>query len=142
MGPQALCARDGKLYLADHYHNFFHVTDFEGKWIKSLDVLGSARRLEDYYALEEGLLQRTWGPVPDSNNEEDGDYYMSTICAVGTTDLAVAMTDGSVLLLGEHGEIKRKIESPGGSMYPVSIAADSSGGIYVGYMDRIFPIIS
>jgi hypothetical protein len=138
VGPQALYARDGKLYLADYYHNFVHVTDFKGKWIKSLDVLGSARRLEDYYDLKEGLLQRTCGPVPDSNNEKDEDYYMSTMCAVGSAGLAVAMTDGSILLLGEHGGIKRKIESPGGSSYPVAIAADSSGGIYVSYMDKEF----
>jgi hypothetical protein len=138
VGPEALCARDGKLYLADYYHNFIHVTDFEGKWIKSFDFLGSARRLEDYYALEEGLLRKTWGPLPDSNNEKDEDYYMSTICAVGSTDLAVAMTEGSILLLGEHGETKRRIESPGGSMYPVSIAADSPRGIYVSYLDNEF----
>jgi tetratricopeptide (TPR) repeat protein len=138
VGPQALCARDGKLYLADYYTNFIHVTDFKGKWIESLDVLGSARRLEDYYDLKQGLLQRTWGPVPDSNNEKDEDYYMSTMCSLGSADLAVAMTHGSILLLGEHGEIKRKIESPEGSMYPVSIAADSSGGIYVGYLDNEF----
>ena len=138
VGPQALCARDGKLYLADYYHNFIHVTDFKGKWIESLGILGSARRLEDYYALEEGLLRRTWGPVPDPHNQKDKDYYMSTMCSLGSTALAVAMNDGSILLLGEHGEIERKIESPGGSMYPVSIAADSSGGIYVGYLDSEF----
>lgn len=138
VGPQALCARKDNLYLADYYTNFIHVTDFKGKWIESLDVLGSARRLEDYYDLKEGLLQRTWGPVPDSHDEKDKDYYMSTMCAVGSTDLAVAMTDGSILIFGEHGETKRTIESPGKSMYPGSIAADSSGGIHVGYLDNEF----
>ena len=138
VGPQALCARKDKLYLADYYHNFIHVTDFKGKWIESLDILSSARRFEDYYALEEGLLRKTWGPLPDPHDEKDKDHYMSTMCAVGSTDLAVAMNDGSILLLGEHGEIKRKIESPGRSMYPVSIAADSSGGIYVSYLDNEF----
>jgi hypothetical protein len=138
VGPEALCARGGKLYLADYYRNFIHVTDFEGKWIKSFDVLGSARRLEDYYALEEGLLQRKWGLVPDSHDKKDKDYHMSTMCALGSTDLAVAMNDGSILIFGEHGETKRTIEPPGGNKYPASIAADSSEGIYVSYMDKEF----
>lgn len=92
----------------------------------------------DRYTLEDGLLKRAWGAVPDPLDEKDKNYYMSTMCAVGRTDLAAAMNDGSILLFGEHGETKRTIESPGGSKYPVSIAADSSGAIYVGYMDKEF----
>jgi len=138
VGPQALSARDGKLYLADYYHNFIHVTDFKGKWIESFDILGRSRRLEGYYALENGLLERAWGSVPDSQDEKDKDYYMSTMCAVSTIDLAVAMNDGNILIFGEHGEIKRKIESLRGSKYSVSISADSSGAIYVGYTDSEF----
>ena len=48
----------------------------------------------------------------------------------------IVFNDGSILIFGEHGEIKRKIESPEGSKFPVSIAADSSGGIYVAYTDK------
>ena len=135
-GPQSLCTRDGNLYLADYYHNFIHVTDFKGNWIKSFDILGRSRRLEGYYTLEDGLLERAWGAVPDSLDEEDKDYYMNTMCTIGSTDLAVAMNDGNILIFGEHGEVKRKIESPGGTKFPVSIAADSSEVIYVGYKDK------
>ena len=58
-GPEDMAARDGLLYLADNFHALIHVFTYEGKLLRSLDVL-LKNRIKGVIDPEIDMFQQQW----------------------------------------------------------------------------------
>ena len=129
-GPSAMVARDGLLYLADHYFCFIHVYTYEGRWVRSIDALGRNR--------QEGLFYLTDGsPVQKHDYKEKyataDEHCIVSMCAQGEDKLAVGMEGGLVRILNGDGRLLFDIEPPRPGLYPNSMTGDSQENLFVYY---------
>ncbi len=129
-GPSAIVARDGLLYLADHYRSFVHVYAYDGQWVRSIDVL-MGNRFDGLYYLENGQLQRRW--QYDDQYEAEDKFYIASMCALGEDNLAIGMEGGLVRVLDSEGRLLYDIEPPKPGLYPNSMVGDRCGNFYVYY---------
>ena len=129
-GPSAMVARDGLLYLADHYHSFVHVYTYEGQWVRSFDML-LKDRFHGLYYLEDGQLKRRWD-FEEQYVAEDK-FYIVSMCALGEYELAIGMEGGLVRVLNDKGHLICDIQPPKEGLYPISMAGDSSANHFVYY---------
>ena len=129
-GPPAMVAREGLLYLADHYHSFVHVYTYEGQWVRSFDIL-LKDRFHGLYYLEDGQLERRWD-FEEQYVAEDK-FYIVSMCALGEDKLAVGMEGGLVRVLNDEGHLICDIQPPQEGLCPISMAGDSSANHFVYY---------
>jgi len=129
-GPSAMVARDGLLYLADHYFCFIHVYTYEGRWLRSIDALGRNR--------QEGLFYLTDG-CPGRKMDYDEKYATAdencivSMCSLGEDKLAIGMEGGLVRIIDGDGRLLFDIEPPRPGLYPNSMTGDSQENLFVYY---------
>jgi tetratricopeptide (TPR) repeat protein len=135
VGPEAIVARDGLLYLADSYFSLVHVYTYEGKWLRSFDVL--FRDTFQGVAQDDEQARHVWRD--DFQHElVDADCIVS-LCGVGEDKLAVGLEKGLIRLLNHDGGLIADILPPAPGLYPNSMVADSSENLFVYYTgDRNF----
>jgi hypothetical protein len=129
VGPEAIVARDGLLYLADSYFSLVHVYTYEGKWLRSFDVLFR----DTFQGVEQGDEQarHVWR---DGFQHElvDADCIVA-LCGIGEENLAVGLEGGLIRLLNNDGGLIADILPPVPGLYPNSMVADSSANLFVYY---------
>lgn len=129
MGPEAIVARDGLLYLADSFFSLVHVYTYEGKWLRSFDVL--FRDTFQGVDQDDEQARLVWR---DSFQHElvDADCIAS-MCGVGEDKLAVGLEKGLIRLLNHDGGLIADIFPPAPGLFPNSMVADSSENLFVYY---------
>ena len=129
MGPEAIVARDGLLYLADSNFTLVHVYTYEGKWLRSFDVLFRDR----FQGVNQDDEQARLVWRDDFQHElVDADCIVS-MCGIGEDKLAVGLEKGLIRLLNHDGELIADILPPAPGLYPNSMDADSSDNLFVYY---------
>lgn len=129
MGPEAMVARDGLLYLADSFFSLVHVYSYEGEWLRSFDIL-----FQDTFqcvARDDEQARHVWRD--DFQHELVEADCIVSLCGVGEDKLAVGMEKGLIRLLNHDGELIADIHPPSPGLYPTSMAADSSENLFVYY---------
>ena len=129
-GPSAMAARDGLLYLADHYQSYVHVYTYEGQWVRSSDMLFKDR-FDGLYYLKNGQLERRWN-IEGQYVAEDK-FCIVSMCVLGEDKLAVGMEGGLVRVLNDEGHLICDIQPPKEGLYPISMAGYSSANHFVYY---------
>ncbi len=135
MGPEDMAARDGLLYLADSYFSLVHVYTYEGKWLRSFDVL-----FRDTFQSVDQTDEGAWLVWRDGFKHElvDADCIAS-LCVIGEDKLAVGLEKGLIRLLNHDGGLIADILPPAPGLYPNSMIADASENLFVYYTgDRYF----
>ena len=136
VGPEAIVARDGLLYLADSFFALVHVYTYDGKWLLSHDVLFQDR-FEGIYYIEDDMPKHKW--TNDKRDDVDDEDCIVSMCGVGEEKLAVGLAKGLVRILNYDGKLLFDIEPPAPGLYPNSMVADSSENLFVYYTgDRYF----
>jgi tetratricopeptide (TPR) repeat protein len=129
VGPEAMVARDGLLYLADSYFSLVHMYNYEGKWLRSFDVI--FRDTFQGIDQDDEQARHVWR---DGFQHElvDADCVVS-ICGIGEDKLAVGLEKGLIRLLNHDGGLIADILPPVPGLYPNSMVADSSENLFVYY---------
>lgn len=135
VGPEAIVARDGLLYLADSFFSLVHMYTYEGKWLRSFDVLFR----NTFQGVEQDDEQARIVWRDDFQHElVDADCIVS-MCGIGEDKLAVGLENGLIRLLNHDGELIADILPHTPGIYPNSMVADSSENLFVYYTgDRNF----
>jgi len=129
MGPEAIVARDGLLYLADSFFSLVHVYTYEGKWLRSFDVL--FRDTFQSVDQDDRQARLVWREGFE-HKLVDADCIVS-MCGIGEENLAVGLEGGLIRLLNHEGGLIADILPPTPALYPNSMIADSSENLFVYY---------
>ena len=129
MGPEAIVARDGLLYLADSFFSLVHVYTYEGKWLRSFDVL--FRDTFQSVDQDDEQARHVWREG-FQHELVDADCIVS-MCGVGEDKLAVGLEKGLIRLLNHDGGLIADILPLLPGLYPNSMVADSSENLFVYY---------
>ena len=129
MGPEAIVARDGLLYLADSFFSLVHVYTYEGKWLRSFDVL--FRDTFQSVDQDDRQARLVWREGFE-HKLVDADCIVS-MCGIGEENLAVGLEGGLIRLLNHEGGLIADILPPAPGLYPNSMIADSSENLFVYY---------
>ncbi len=130
VGPEAIVARNGLLYLGDSFNSLVHVCTYDGQWLRSLDIL-FRDCFEGIHYGEDGQAYHKW--KNDKQPEFDKDNHIASICSMGVDKLAVGLHKGLIRVLNKDGKLLYDIEPPRSGLYPNSMAADSSENLFVYY---------
>jgi len=136
VGPEDMAARDGILYLADNFHAMVHVFTYEGKWLRSLDVL-LKNRIHGLIDPAIDMFQQQWNTDGLLNVKDEDE--VASLCVIGEYKLAVGLEKGLIRLLNHEGGLIADILPPTPGIYPTSMVADASENLFVYYTgDRYF----
>ena len=136
VGPEDMAARDGLLYLADYFHALIHVFTYEGKWLRSLDVL-LKNRIKGVIDPEIDMFQQQWNT--DGLFHVEDEDQVASLCVIGEDKLAVGLEKGLIRILDKEGNHLFDIQPPKPEFYPKSMIADASENLFVYYTgDRYF----
>jgi tetratricopeptide (TPR) repeat protein len=136
VGPEDMAARDGLLYLADYFHALIHVFTYEGKWLRSLDVL-LKNRIQGVIDPAIDMFQQQWNT--DGLLHVEDEDQVASLCVIGEDKLAVGLEKGLIRILDKEGNHLFDIQPPAPGFYPKSMVADSSENLFVYYTgDRYF----
>ena len=136
VGPEDMAARDGLLYLADNFHALIHVFTYEGKWLRSLDVL-LKNRIQGVIDPEIDMLQQQWNT--DGLLSVEDEDQVASLCVIGEDKLACGLEKGLIRILDKEGNQLFDIQPPAPGFYPKSMVGDASENLFVYYTgDRHF----
>ena len=136
VGPEDMAARDGLLYLADYFHALIHVFTYEGKWLRSLDVL-LKNRIQGVIDPEIDMLQQQWNT--DGLLSVEDEDQVASLCVIGEDKLACGLEKGLIRILDKEGNQLFDIQPPAPGFYPKSMVGDASENLFVYYTgDRHF----
>jgi hypothetical protein len=130
VGPEDMAARDGLLYLADNFHALIHVFTYEGKWLRSLDVL-LKNRIQGVIEPEIDMFQQQWNT--DGLLHAEDEDQVASLCVIGEDKLAVGLAKGLIRILDQEGNHLFDIQPPAPGFYPKSMVADASENLFVYY---------
>jgi tetratricopeptide (TPR) repeat protein len=122
-------ARDGLLYLADSFFSLVHVYTYEGKWLRSFDVL--FRDTLQSVDQDDRQARLVWREGFE-HKLVDADCIVS-MCGIGEENLAVGLEGGLIRLLNHEGGLIADILPHAPGLYPNSMVADSSENLFVYY---------
>ncbi len=130
VGPEDMAARDGLLYLADNFHALIHVFTYEGKLLRSLDVL-LKNRIKGVIDPEIDMFQQQWNT--DGLLHVEDEDQVASLCAIGEDKLAVGLEKGLIRILDQEGNHLFDIQPPAPGFYPKSMVGDASENLFVYY---------